>query len=161
MYVNNRCFPMCQPMCTPVCPPQPCGPMYAMPQPKVETVVTPEQAAMPFVQQPTKVAQPQMPTCQPACQPACQPVCQPMCGGQFESVERVIEPTVNCCRQFEHHHRVEHIVTCVVKNVHMHHHHHDYVIDKKECVESHRQDHCLRNEDWCAIATGQQGNCCR
>ncbi|HAX72598.1 MAG TPA: hypothetical protein DCY20_03615 [Firmicutes bacterium] len=144
----NRCFGGCQPVarpvCQPMCHPYPYPPMGCAPQPKAVEVVTPEKVAMPMVAKEQMKVAPQM-------VPAY---------GQFESTQRIVEPAVSCSQQYHHHHRVEHIVPVVVKNVHHHHNHHDYIVDKKECSESFNYDHCLRNEDWCAIATGQPG-CCR
>ena len=74
---------------------------------------------------------------------------------QFETCKQVMEPAVSCTQEFHHHHRVDHVVPVVVKNIHCHHNHHHYMIDKKDCEETFCVDHGIRQEDWCALATTQ------
>ena len=89
--------------------------------------------------------------------PACP--CQTPCPAptQFESCKQVMEPCVTCTQEYHHHHKVEHVVPVMVKNIHCHHNHHCYMIDKKECDETFNTDHGIRQEDWCAVAKAQ---CC-
>ena len=65
--------------------------------------------------------------------------------GQYETCSQIVEQPVNYTPEQHHYHRVDHIVPVVIRNVHHHHNQHQYIIDRKESVESYRYDEYLAN----------------
>lgn len=70
------------------------------------------------------------------------------------SVSRVVHPAVHCRpMEFHHHHKVEHIIPVVTRNIHHCHTHHEYIICKEpEINEVCEHTHGLQcGKDVCAL----------
>ena len=50
--------------------------------------------------------------------------------GQWDSISRVQEASVECVQEFHHYAKVEHVIPVHVKNIHHQHTQHDYIIQQ-------------------------------
>ncbi|HAX71944.1 MAG TPA: hypothetical protein DCY20_00315 [Firmicutes bacterium] len=56
--------------------------------------------------------------------------------GKYESCCQVVEQPICFTNQFEHFHKIEHVVPVQIKNVHNHINQHDYVVKPQQSAES-------------------------
>ena len=65
---------------------------------------------------------------------------------QYSTCCQVVEPTVTCCPQQHHYHRVDHIKPVVIRNMEHHHTHHNFITNIQPSNEAFLYDEYLASQ---------------